>query len=153
MYPLICCCITLAKGQSIVNESVSSNHVSVENNGIQVSSALGEVGYEGGESADVIVVEGSIQPHLLFNITLEEIKDVIEVKIYPNPTSDRIYINTTYKTTLDGFVYDVNGKVLEEFKLNKSEELNFGKYAPGLYSVTLVDKISQKRNTYKIINK
>ncbi len=116
-----------------------------------MSSATGETVYVGGSNAEITIVEGSIQPHLLLNIGTIEIKDVVDVTIYPNPTSDKIYISKTNTTEFRGEIIDVNGKRLQQFTLTDLLEIDFSPYALGHYSIVLMDVKNNQKNTYKII--
>lgn len=138
-------------GQDVLNESISTNHSSSSNSNIRVSSATGETVYVGGSNAEITIVEGSIQPHLLLNIGTIEIKDVVDVTIYPNPTSDKIYISKTNTTEFRGEVIDANGKRLQQFTLTDLLEIDFSPYALGHYSIVLMDVKNNQKNTYKII--
>jgi len=138
-------------GQDVLNESISTNHSSSSNSNIRVSSATGETVYVGGSNAEITIVEGSIQPHLLLNIGTIEIKDVVDVTIYPNPTSDKIYISKTNTMEFRGEVIDANGKRLQQFTLTDLLEIDFSPYALGHYSIVLMDVKNNQKNTYNII--
>lgn len=137
--------------QDVLNESISTHHSSSSNSTIRVSSATGETVYVGGSNSNVTVVEGSIQPHLLLNIGTIEITDHIEISIYPNPTSDKVYLSKDNQTLLNGELIDANGKRLKRFELTETLELDFSPYALGHYSIVLIDHKNQLKNTYKII--
>lgn len=151
--PLLGCLLLLISStyaQDVINESISTTHASESNSTIRVSSATGETVYVGGSNANVEVVEGSIQPHLLLNIGVSEIPEVIDVSIYPNPTSDYIHISKENSDAFKGQVIDANGKLLKRFLLTESISLDFSSYAAGYYSIVLFNT-NNLRNTYKVI--
>jgi len=63
----------------------------------------------------------------------------LEFLVYPNPASNQITVTTTlFSNPLTYFIYDVNGKVVKEGKLTKSQtNLNLVSFNSGFYSISI----------------
>lgn len=71
-------------------------------------------------------------------------------KIYPNPANHSITIDTQHnKYNLN--IYDVNGRILKQFKGNKSEKIDISNLNPGIYLFEITSK--NQNSTKRIIKK
>lgn len=77
----------------------------------------------------------------------------VQLRIYPNPTSQSLYVTHPDMNSFGITIVDLNGKLLYSGIINKDEPLNVSNYTQGLYLVTLENKETNKKNTYKIIKK
>lgn len=82
--------------------------------------------------------------------------EIIEhIKIYPNPVSDYLNINTSNKLSSKTSVslYDLNGKLLmvKDINANMDTRLNMTKLSHGLYFLTIKTLDNRYNNTIKII--
>lgn len=76
----------------------------------------------------------------------------IEVKVYPNPTSDFVVVSTN--KVLEGRfkLNNIFGKTLMEGEINdEKEKINLLEFRTGIYIITLYDESGQKLATRKII--
>ena len=101
--------------------------------------------------------DGSIQlgngyyPSLdLSTLNTESAELQLQVKVFPNPTTETIFITHPSSNSFKVFIYDLTGKVLLQKEVGKQEPINIEKYPTGTYliNVTTEDK---KTNSYKII--
>jgi hypothetical protein len=72
-------------------------------------------------------------------------------EVYPNPTSQSLYV---YHPELNSFgisIVDLNGKQLYSGTINKEEPLDVSGYSQGMYIVTVENTTTNKKYTYKII--
>lgn len=64
--------------------------------------------------------------------------DKNDFMIYPNPTKDKVYINSSYET-IQVFLIEQNGKIVSEKTLNgKVAEYDLSYLPPGLYYLKIV---------------
>lgn len=79
-----------------------------------------------------------------------KIVDQIELNIHPNPVVDKLYIDAPNDVFKKIEVYNINGKLITQQKVNtKNLEINMSNYSEGVYVVKLEgDKFS---GTYKVI--
>ena len=101
--------------------------------------------------------DGSIQlgngyyPSLdLSTLNTESAELQLQVKVFPNPTTETIFISHPISNSFKVFISDLTGKVLLKKEVGKQEPINIQGYPTGAYliNVTTEDK---KTNTYKII--
>ena len=77
----------------------------------------------------------------------------VQLRVYPNPTSQSLYV---FHPELNSFritIVDLNGKLLYKGSINKDEPLDVSNYTQGMYLVTIENTATKKKNTYKIIKK
>lgn len=69
-------------------------------------------------------------------VSIAELDSKIELKLYPIPTHDRIFISTQEKIA---FVrcYDVTGKAVKALQMNESNEIDVSRLSKGIYVLNL----------------
>ena len=77
----------------------------------------------------------------------------VQLRVYPNPTSQSLYVSHPDMNSFGISIVDLNGKQLYQGTINKDEPLDISNYTQGMYLVTLENKETQKKNTYKLIKK
>ncbi len=77
----------------------------------------------------------------------------VQLRIYPNPTSQSLNVSHPDMNSFGISIVDLNGKQLYQGTINKDEPLDISNYTQGMYLVTLENKETQKKNTYKLIKK
>lgn len=78
----------------------------------------------------------------------------IDIKVYPNPTTDYIFVTTKGKKYNRVLLTNTSGKTLQDLKLREPEdniELSLSNYSPGIYFINLIGKegVSVKKITKK----
>lgn len=74
--------------------------------------------------------------------SISNITDKLEVSIYPNPTTDKLFINfenTTNKADKLA-ITDLTGKIISETNLSNSNEINVSNIAKGIYFLRFYNK-------------
>jgi hypothetical protein len=77
----------------------------------------------------------------------------VQLSVYPNPTSQSLYISHPDVNSFGISIVDLNGKQLYQGTINKEEPLDVSGYTQGMYMVKVENTITNKKNTYKIIKK
>jgi hypothetical protein len=77
----------------------------------------------------------------------------VQLKVYPNPTSQSLYVSHPELNSFGITIVDLNGKQLYSGTINKEEPLDVSNYTQGMYLVTIENTTTNKKNTYKIIKK
>ena len=77
----------------------------------------------------------------------------VQLKVYPNPTSQSLYVSHPDMNSFGITIVDLNGKQLYAGTINKEEPLDVSNYTQGMYLVTIENPTTNKKNTYKIIKK
>ena len=77
----------------------------------------------------------------------------LQVKVYPNPTSQMLYVSHPELNSFQIQITDLNGKQVYIGTIEKEIPLDVSNYTQGMYLITIENKESNKKNTYKIIKK
>ena len=77
----------------------------------------------------------------------------LQVKVFPNPTQEVIYITHPTEQSFEVKVTDVSGKQILQTALQKQQPLNVQTLTTGTYFITVTTKESKQTNTYKIIKR
>lgn len=77
----------------------------------------------------------------------------LQIKVYPNPTSQMLYVSHPKQNTFSVQIVDLNGKLLYGGSITKEQPLDVSNYSQGIYLITVEDKETNKKNIYKIIKK
>ena len=75
------------------------------------------------------------------------------ISLYPNPTSNLLYVSHPKLNSLDIQITDLSGRQMYSGAIQKEVPLNVSSYAKGIYLVTAENKETNKKKTYKIIKK
>jgi hypothetical protein len=75
----------------------------------------------------------------------------LQVKVYPNPTSQLLSVSHPELNTFAIQITDLNGRQIYSGTIDKNQPLDVSHYTQGMYLVTIENKESNKKNTYKII--
>ena len=77
----------------------------------------------------------------------------VQLRVYPNPSSQFLYVSHPELNSFGITIVDLNGKQLYQGTINKEEPLDISNYTLGMYMVTVENAATNKKNTYKIIKK
>ena len=75
----------------------------------------------------------------------------LQVKVFPNPTKEVIYISHPTEQSFDVRITDVSGKQILQTAHQKQQPLDVQTLTTGTYFITVTTKESKQTNTYKII--
>jgi len=75
----------------------------------------------------------------------------LQVKVYPNPVTEAIYITHPTEQFFDVRITDISGKQILQTAHQKQQHINVQTLTTGTYFITVTTKESKQTNTYKII--
>ena len=75
----------------------------------------------------------------------------LQVKVFPNPTKEVIYITHPTEQFFEVRITDVSGKQILQTAHQKEQPLDVQPLTTGTYFITVTTKESKQTNTYKII--
>ena len=75
----------------------------------------------------------------------------LQVKVFPNPTKEVIYITHPTEQFFEVKITDVSGKQILQTAHQKQQSLSVQTLTTGTYFITVTTKDSKQTNTYKII--
>ena len=149
---------TISYAQSISPQSVNSSGTKLTQANGSLSFTLGElVVLSQTDSAGNTLGVGFTAGATLTTVNIQETDaTVLDVKVYPNPTSELINIQINH-STIDQFlvtITDLQSKVVFSGRyagISNVISVNTNTYATGTYMLTLNDKNNQVLGSYKII--
>ena len=77
----------------------------------------------------------------------------VQLRVYPNPTSQSLYVSHPELNSFGIQIVDLNGKQVYSGTISKEQPLDVSNYSQGMYLVTIKNKVTNQKNTYKIIKK
>ncbi len=86
-------------------------------------------------------------------LSIDDVALNVEIKVYPNPTSQSLYVSHPELNLFGIQIVDLNGKQVYSGTIEKEVPLDVSSYTQGMYLITVENKESNKKNTYKIIKK
>ncbi len=128
-----------ANSQSLAPEIIASSGDYFASTNLKLNWTLGEMVTETYSFGGEILTQGFQQANFLYTSIVENAENN-EITIFPNPFSDIINVNTGEYKGLQLMIYDLNGSVLIEKKVAKSNiQLDFSSFSPGLYFMRIGD--------------
>jgi hypothetical protein len=126
-----------------------------ENGNNKLSYSVGEVavGAMTDEDGSYQLGNGYYPSLNLSTLTTETPELQLQVKVFPNPTTESIYISHPTEQSFEVKVTDVSGKQILQTALQKQQPLSVQTLTTGTYFITVTTKDSKQTNTYKIIKK
>ena len=145
--------ILLFSFHSFSQEAVVSSGNSVVNSNGAVSYSVGQVAYSSQSSTAHSVNEGVQQPFEFYTLSLDAFQKNISLKIYPNPTSDKVFLvlDDVFYSTMNVTLMDMQGKAILKEELNDIENSISLESLPKATYMLNIEVDNQLLNTYKII--
>jgi len=116
--------------------------------------SVGQIVYTSNTGAGGSVAQGVQQPYeISIVLSLEDHQISLNMKVYPNPTSDFLILNVGNfeLSTLNFELFDVSGKLLESKKITSSTEIISMENLPSSTYFLKVTSNNEEVKTFKII--
>jgi hypothetical protein len=156
MYKKLIFCLLCCRGlnaQSISKTIIGSTGRTLSNSDAKISLTIGEP-VVGLMAVPGVQLGNGFYPSLdLQALNTSETNFDTQIKVYPNPTSQTLFI---FHQTLETFfveIHNVNGQSVFNDNVRKEQPINISSYANGTYFITVTNPENKKNNTYKIIKK
>jgi hypothetical protein len=140
---------TLGYSQSISKQVIASAGLSAP----QLSWTTGEAVVGLMQSSTSQLGNGYHDAKSLVALGIEDYALDVQLKVYPNPTAQLLYVSHPEQTTFSIGITDLNGRQVYLGNINTTSPLDLGQYPQGMCVVTIENKQARKKNTYKIIKK
>jgi hypothetical protein len=142
---------SIGQAQSISKQVIGTSGKTLTNSNLKVSYTVGEP-VVGIMTAGGNQLGNGYYPALnLQALSVEDIDMNVHIKLFPNPTSQVLYVSHPEVNSFMIRIVDLNGKQVYAGTINKVEPLDVSNYTNGIYMVTVENKAANKKNTYKII--
>ena len=140
---------------SISKQVIGPSGATFENGNNKLSYTAGEVvvGAMTDEDGSVQLGNGYYPSLNLSTLNTETPELQLQVKVFPNPTKEVIYITHPTEQFFEVRITDISGKQILQTAHQKEQPLNVQRLTTGTYFITVTTKDSKQTNTYKIIKK
>lgn len=160
MILIVACCQKIGYAQTLQPQVIASSGTVTSNATHSISWTLGEVVTQTLVSGGNYATQGFQQPNDDFTISVENNNSTLEIKSYPNPTSDEVHVEIN-KHSLEDFTFqimDATGKKVLENKIKASvgtlhHTLQVSEFSAGNYVLTVSNLSSSINKTFKFTKK
>ena len=145
---------TFGYSQTISKKVIGAAGKTQSNSNLQVSWTLGEpvVGLMTASGRNQLA-NGYYPALNLQVLSVEDNAIEAQIKVFPNPTSQFLYVTHPELIAFGINIVDLNGKQVYSGTISKEQPLDVSNYSQGMYLVTIENKTTKQKNTYKIIKK
>ena len=139
--------------QTISKQVIGPAGQTFENGNNKLSYTAGEVvvGAMTDEDGSYQLGNGYYPSLDLSTLNTESTELKLQVKVFPNPTKEVIYITHPTENLFEVKVTDVSGKQILQTAYQTPQPLSIQNLTTGTYFITVTTKDSKQTNTYKII--
>ena len=144
---------SIGYSQSIYKQVIGSAGKTQSNPNLKVSWTIGEP-VVGLMTAGGNQLSNGYYPAMNIKTLKVEDKSLdVQVKVYPNPTSQLLCVSHPELNSFAIQITDLNGKQIYSGTIGKDHPLDVSSYTQGMYMVTIENTATKKKNSYKIIKK
>jgi hypothetical protein len=127
-------------------EVVSSQGETYSNSNGSIDFTVGEVIINTGSNGTNDITQGFHQTNWNF-LGVEDFAPDFAVTIFPNPTSDVLYIKSSFYQDISYSLFDTQGKLVFKNILSETvTQIQLNQLAPGAYSLSIHTKKEQLKN-------
>jgi hypothetical protein len=141
--------------QTISKQVIGPAGATYENDTNKLSYTAGEVlvGAMTSEDGSIQLGNGYYPSLDLSTLNTQSPELKLQVKVYPNPTTEAIFITHPTEQFFEVSITDISGKQILQTTHQRQQPLNVQSLTSGTYLVTVTTKDSKQINTYKVIKK
>ena len=138
---------------TISKQVIGPSGATFENGNNKLSYTAGEVlvGAMTSEDGSIQLGNGYYPSLDLSTLNTESPELQLQVKVYPNPTTEAIFITHPTEQFFEVRITDISGKQILQTAHQKEQPLSVQTLTTGTYFITVTPKDSKQTNTYKII--
>ena len=138
---------------TISKQVIGPSGATFENGNNKLSYTAGEVvvGAMTSEDGSIQLGNGYYPSLDLSTLNTEAPELQLQVKVYPNPVTEAIFITHPTEQFFEVRITDVSGKQILQTTHQRQQALNVQSLTSGTYFVTVTTRDSKQTNTYKII--
>ena len=139
--------------QTISKQVIGPAGATYENGNNKLSYTAGEVlvGAMTSEDGSIQLGNGYYPSLDLSTLNTQSPELKLQVKVYPNPVAEAIYITHPTEQFFEVRITDISGKQILQTAHQKQQPLSVQSLTSGTYFVTVTTRDSKQTNTYKII--
>ena len=148
---VLICTAAFLNAQEVVATAGETQSVS----GFEISWTLGEPVIQTFSTGSNQLTQGFHQTNLQVTPVSELLLPNFELNVFPNPTSELLFIRMNEMPSSPGFaLFDLSGKLISQKKIESTNtQVNLKKFAAGTYFLKIIQNKNQTVQTFKIIKK
>ena len=138
---------------TISKQVIGPSGATFENGNNKLSYTAGEVvvGAMTDEDGNLQLGNGYYPSLDLSTLNIESPELQLQVKVYPNPVAEAVFITHPTEQFFEERITDISGKQILQTGHQKEQPLSVQTLTTGTYLITVMTKDSKQTNTYKII--
>jgi hypothetical protein len=146
---------SICLSQSISKQVIGSSGLTFDDGTIKLSHTTGEliVGAMSDQQGTYQLSNGYYPSLDLSTLSTESPSLDLQVKVFPNPVTELLYISHPTEQFFDVAITDISGKQILQTTHQKKLPLSVQNFTSGTYFVIVTTKDSKQTNTYKIIKR
>ena len=141
--------------QSVSKQVIGPSGTTFENGTNKLSYTTGEVvvGAMTAEDGSLYLGNGYYPSLTLETLTAETPALQLEIKVFPNPVTEAVFITHPTKQFFEVRITDISGKQILKTTQQSRQPLSLQTLTTGTYFINVITRDSKQTNTYKIIKK
>ena len=141
--------------QSVSKQVIGPSGTTFENGTDKLSYTTGEVvvGAMTAEDGSLYLGNGYYPSLTLETLTAETPALQLEIKVFPNPVNEAVFITHPTKQFFEVRITDISGKQILKTTQQSRQPLSLQTLTTGTYFINVITRDSKQTNTYKIIKK
>lgn len=149
--PLLLLLTVWLPAQEVISVAGETQNIS----GYEISWTLGEPVIETVSTETTVLTQGFHQSKLTVTAIDELLVSDLELKVYPNPTTDFVIVHMGSTAINAGLsLFDFSGKLLQQYLLTEPDaRLNLTAYASGTYILKIYQEDKTPVQSFKIIKR
>lgn len=84
-------------------------------------------------------------------ISIDKVDSILDVKLFPNPTTGDLYIQTNSSEPKSVLVYTINGQLLDKLTMHQEKTIDLQQLESGVYLIEIIE--NDTRFVYRILKK
>jgi hypothetical protein len=149
----LCSFLFFLKGNA--QQSINAGGGDATGSNGKVSFTIGQIDYVTATGSGGSVSQGVQQPFEIFTLGTDDIPEIkLEFSIYPNPTTDLLYIkNGNNDLKFKYQLFDISGKLIfTSFTSVQEDQINMTSYQAGTY-ILVIQSDNNLTKSFKILKK
>ena len=140
---------------TISKQVIGSSGTTFENGTNKLSYTCGEVavGAMTAQDGSLYLGNGYYPSLTLETLTAETPALQLEIKVFPNPVTEAVFITHPTKQFFEVRITDISGKQILKTTQQSRQPLSLQTLTTGTYFINVITRDSKQTNTYKIIKK
>lgn len=141
LLPLMLIMVYLSTAQSISSSVIAlAGGFEKTPGGMTLSWTVGEPIVDPIRSDNILLTQGFQQPGLRISTGYEDLSFQYDLRVYPNPTSHVLQMQSDFPETITFQLVDINGKLIRKDSWMRTYQLDVSGLSSGVYAIYYIAK-------------